>query len=145
MKTVCKILLLIVIYSSFQVWAGPAEDRYLRMLTSGDMRELKLAAKEIKSRHLKDPEVMDVVAEVLLQLYGSASKPQIGPLSWAARALGSSRNGRYFAVLDEVSAGANHKKLRKHARKAKKELSESAGAKVEQYKKGMKKVSIVGY
>ncbi|MBX2857168.1 MAG: hypothetical protein KTR17_00780 [Cellvibrionaceae bacterium] len=145
MKSVLFLSILFVFSQFSPAVAGPADERFIRMLTSGDMRELKMAAKEIKSREIKDPHVMDVVAEVLLQLHSEAWDAQIDSLSWAARALGGSRNGRYFSVLEEVNSGASNKKLRRHAKKALKELSKSAGKKVEQYKKGMRKVKIKGH
>lgn len=120
---------------------NPSEERLVNMMTSGNLRELKGAAKEIHSRRLTNPEVLDVAAEILLQLYPNAWDGQIDTLSWLARALGHSGQARYYEVITEVIDGAPHKKLRKHAKKAIKELTKTTSTDgVTQYKKGMKKV-----
>lgn len=113
---------------------NPAEERIIGMLKSGDLHQLKAAAKQIEGGRTRDKEVLDVAAEVLLQVYPEAWDGQIDTLSWLARAIGKSGNGRYYDALQEVKVGAPHKKLTKHTKKALKQLGPAQG---EQYRRGM--------
>ncbi len=107
--------------------------RYIDQLTKGGMTSVKQAAQSIYNTNLRDTEVLDVAAEVLLQRYPSASGRDIDPLAWVCRALGNSRNSRYYSALNEVNNSNSSAKLRKYARKA---LNELGGASGEQYTKG---------
>lgn len=121
---------------------NPAEKRIVDMMLSGDLHQLKAAAKQIEGGRTRNPEVLDIAAEVLLQVYPDAWDGQIDTLSWLARALGASHNGRYFDALQEVKVGAPHRKLTKHAKKALKELGPSEGT---QYRRGMVKIPVKDY
>lgn len=107
--------------------------RYIDQLTKGGMTSVKQAAQSIYKTNLRDTEVLDVAAEVLLQRYPSASGRDIDPLAWVCRALGHSRNPRYYSTLNEVNNSNSSSKLRKYARKA---LNELGGGGGEQYTKG---------
>lgn len=131
-KLLLSLFLVCFASSAFALNAG--EKRVVAMLKSGDLHELKAAAKQIHGRNMRNPEVLDVAAEVLLTVYPNAWDGQIDTLSWLSRAIGQSKNGRYYSVLQEVKSGAPHKKLAKHAKKALKELGGEEG---KQYTKGM--------
>lgn len=109
------------------------DKRYIDQLTRGGNISIKQAAQSIYNTGEADTEVLDVAAEVLLQRYPTASNNDIDTLAWVCRALGNSRNGRYTSTLQEVADSNAHKKLRKYASKALKELG---GAQGEQYQKG---------
>lgn len=121
---------------------NPAEKRIVDMMLSGDLHQLKAAAKQIEGGRTRNPEVLDIAAEVLLQVYPDAWDKQVDTLSWLARALGASRNGRYYDVLQEVRVGAPYKKMSKHAQKALKQLGPAEGS---QYRRGMIKIPAVDY
>ncbi len=108
------------------------EQNYVSMLTSGSMSSVKIAAQDIYNSSEDNQVVLDYLAEVLLQNYANATMGDIDTLSWAAKALGKSRNPRYRDTLSEVSK-SNNKKLRKYASQALNELSDST---VPQYKRG---------
>jgi len=111
-----------------------AEQRYVDMLTDGSMRSVKSASQDIFNTGEDNPAVLDYLAEALLKNYANAPAGDIDALSWAAKALGKSRNPRYRNTLNTVanSSSAN-KKLRKYASQALESLSEST---VPQYQRG---------
>lgn len=109
----------------------PAGQRYIDQMTQGGMTSVKQAAQSMYNTRVTDTQVLDVAAEVLLQNYSNASDPDA--LSWVAKALGKSRNGRYYSALKEVAGSRADKKLRKHTASA---LKEIGGASGEQYVKG---------
>lgn len=111
-----------------------AEQRYVDMLTDGSMRSVKSASQDIFNTGEDNPAVLDHLAEVLLKNYAGAPNGDIDALSWAAKALGKSRNPRYRDTLSTVanSSSAN-KKLRKYASQSLENLSSST---VPQYQRG---------
>ncbi|KXI29353.1 hypothetical protein [Paraglaciecola hydrolytica] len=109
-------------------------ERYINQLTRGGMISIKQAAESIYNTGLKDTEVLDVAAEVLLQRYPNASKGDIDTLAWLCKALGQSGNSRYYSALYEVAESDAHRKLRKYADNAADDVGKS---KDQQYAKGM--------
>ncbi len=111
-----------------------AEQRYVDMLTDGSMRSVKSASQDIFNTGEDNPAVLDHLAEVLLKNYAGAPNGHIDALSWAAKALGKSRNPRYRDTLNTVAnSSSTNKKLRKYASQALEDLSDST---VPQYQRG---------
>jgi hypothetical protein len=108
-------------------------DRYVEQITREGNRGIKQAAQRIYNTGEKDTAILDIAAEVLYQRYGNASNNDLDTLAWVAKALGSSENGRYRSLLKEVVGSDAHGKLRKHAKRALKQLDKSDAA---QYAKG---------
>ena len=100
----------------------PVEQNYVDLMLSGDLRDLKRAAKLMHDAREDNREVLDVAAEVLLTLYPGAPDRQIDTLSWLSRAIGISGDGRYHDALSEVVEQGPHRKLRRHAKKALRQL-----------------------
>lgn len=134
-KTLQQLLAITLLALSGTVLAlDEAEQRYIDLLSSGSMRSVKQAAQDIYNNGEDNQLVLDHLAEVLLQRYSGAPNGDIDTLSWAAKALGKSRNPRYRDTLSSVAnSGSANKKLRKYASQALEELSSSA---VPQYKRG---------
>lgn len=107
--------------------------RYINQLTRGGLVSIKQAAQSIYNTGESSTEVLDVASEVLLQRYSKAGKRDIDTLAWVCRAIGSSGNGRYHNVLKEVVDSDAHRKLRKYAKKALKQVGDAEG---KQYVKG---------
>lgn len=103
------------------------DQRYIDQLTRGGNVSIKQAAQSIYNTGERDSEVLDVAAEVLLQRYRTAGKSDVDTLAWVCRALGNSESGRYAPVLKEVMDSEAHRKLRKYAKKAYKQVSDKAG------------------
>ncbi len=103
------------------------------------MASVKQAAQSMYNTGETNTQVLDVAAEILLQNYGKASDPDA--LAWVAKALGKSRNGRYYSVLKEVADSKADKKLRKHTAGALKEIGRASG---DQYVKGSVNLQTAG-
>jgi len=116
----------------------PAGQRYIEQMTQGGMSSIKDAAQGMYNSGETNTQVLDVAAEVLLQNYEKGSDADT--MAWVAKALGKSRNGRYFSVLREVSKSNADKKIRKYAESAMKEIGKESG---EQYVKGKVNLSAV--
>jgi len=76
------------------------------MLASGGPGTIGSAAESIASTGITDPEVLDLTAQVLadIHLRNVEDHDYAETTSWLCKALGNSGNGRYKALLDEVSA-----------------------------------------
>lgn len=109
------------------------DQAYIDQLTQGGIDGIKQTAQKIHGTGETSTEVLDVAAEVLLQRYPTASINDVDTLAWVAKALGNSRNPRYYTTLKEVVDSNAQKKLRKHAKKA---LSLVGGPSGDQYVKG---------
>lgn len=115
----------------------PREERFVDMMMSGNLNELKRAAKGMHSARNTNTDVLDIAAEALAQLHADAIDAQIDTLAWICNALGQSANGRYHDLLSVVVVDGSHKKLRKYAKKALRQVGEPTE---NQYKKGMIKL-----
>lgn len=135
-------VLLLGLFISPATASDAVNQRYINQLTKGGMVSIKQAAQSIYNTSLRDTEVLDVAAEVLLQRYPIASHGDIDSLAWLCRALGNSLNSRYYTTLNEVTNNPNtNKKLRKYAKKA---LNQLGGENGEQYTKGTIDLATVG-
>jgi hypothetical protein len=116
--------------------------RYIEQLTQDSNHSIKPAAQSIYKTGEQDTEVLDVAAEVLLQRYPTASDSDIDTLSWVAKALGNTRNPRYYTTLNEVANSNAHAKLRKYANKARQQVGGHPSG--EQYMKGTLNLAALG-
>lgn len=110
-----------------------SEQRYVDMISQGSLTSVKQASQDIFNTGEDNPAVLDLLAEVLLQKYATATSSDIDTLSWAAKALGKSGNSRYHDALAEVADKTSDKKLRKYAEKALDEVGTATGT---QYQRG---------
>ncbi len=141
MKSIWIVLLLGLLISPANA-SDVVNQRYIDQLTKGGVVSIKQAAQSIYNTGLRDTEVLDVAAEVLLQRYPAASRRDLDALAWLCRALGSSLNSRYYTTLNEVINNPNtQRKLRKYAKKGLNQLGEKGG---EQYTKGTIDLATVG-
>jgi hypothetical protein len=101
-----------------------ATERYTKMLASGGPGTIGSAAESIASTGITDPEVLDLVAQVLsdIHLKNTDDHDYAETTSWLCKALGGSGNGRYKPLLDEVSASPMSRKARGYCEKAAKQL-----------------------
>lgn len=106
---------------------------YIDGLARSGLVGIKQVAKNIYTTNEQDVDVLDVVAEVLLSRYSNVRNQDIDTLAWLCNAIGNSGNDRYHKTLKEVVDSKAHKKLRKYAKKALKQVGKPKGA---QYVKG---------
>jgi hypothetical protein len=111
------------------------QQRYITMLTTGGPISIREAAASIYNTGEKNQTVLDTMAEVLLENYKKTGRDEVDALSWIAKALGRSGNGRYHDALKEAADKSGQRKLERYAGQALEELG-NAGS-VEQYKRGM--------
>jgi len=108
-----------------------ASQRYIDQMTQGGMGSVRDAAQSMYNTGETNTQVLDVAAEVLLQNYTKGS--DYDTLAWVAKALGKSKNGRYYSALKQVADSNTDKKLTKYTTAAMKEIGSASGA---QYTKG---------
>ncbi len=108
-----------------------ASQRYIDQMTQGGMGSVRDAAQSMYNTGESNTQVLDVAAEVLLQNYKKST--EYDTLAWVAKALGKSKNGRYYSVLKEVADSKTDKKLTKYTEAAMKEIGSASGA---QYTQG---------
>ncbi|MGL4316205.1 MAG: hypothetical protein ACRCTL_06285 [Pseudomonas sp.] len=102
--------------------------RYIDQLLQGGPVSVSQAAQSIYHTGYRDQEVLDVAAEVLAQKYrGATSNSEADAYAWVCKALASSGNGRYKALLSQV-AEADNGKLQRHCSKAAGSLSAGASS-----------------
>jgi hypothetical protein len=108
---------------------NPAEKNYVDQLLKGGPNMLQQAAESIYNTNNTNPEVLDVLAQVLIEKYPgySMDRNTVNSAAWMCRALGQSGNGRYRNVIMQVADDKSvHKKLRGHCEKAGKPLPKDA-------------------
>ncbi|MBU1566941.1 MAG: hypothetical protein KJ630_15115 [Proteobacteria bacterium] len=89
--------------------------RTIEMLVMGGPESQRDAAQTVYNGFDHSPEVLDVMAEVLLQTYQRPGFVQVDATSWMCKALGASGNVRYRGVLQQVADKAAERKVRKYA------------------------------
>ena len=124
---------ILVLFNTVSQAADVVGQRYIDQMTQGGNHSLKQAAQSIYNTGEKSTEVLDVAAEVLIQRYSTAIKSDLDTLAWVARAIGNSRNPRYHTILKEIVDSDAHKKIRKYAKAALKQVGDPDG---NQYVKG---------
>lgn len=87
-------------------WAlDSSGQRYTKMLASGGPGTIRSAAEDIFNTGYKDQEVLDVAAQVLVDIQTKtlASRDFADTGAWLCKALGISGNGRYRALLQSMA------------------------------------------
>jgi hypothetical protein len=110
-----------VVCTAGTAWALDASgQRYTKMLASGGPGTISSAAQDIYNTGVTDQEVLDVAAQVLSEFYlkNPDTRDYADATSWLCKALGNSSNGRYRALLQQVSDAKIHRKTRKYCDKA---------------------------
>jgi hypothetical protein len=101
------------------------DKQYVDQLIKGGPGTLRQAAENMVNTGYANTEVLDVVAEVILEKYPQAGNQfaYVDSVAWLCRALGSSNNSRYRPLLEHISDDKSaHRKLRGHCEKAMKQL-----------------------
>lgn len=127
MKNIFTSFLLLFLALSYNVKA----DVY-QQLTSGDLDQIKTASQTMTAGRENSQENTDILAEILLLKYESVLSIEVDTLSWACKALGATRDGRYRNILIMIAQSDAPKKLRKYAKNSYRLLPEG----VNSYKSG---------
>lgn len=108
-----------------------ANERYTyhQLLASQDHGLIRLAARTLINGEVFDEAMLDVVAERLLQAPTSLrTADNIDAMSWFAKVLGASGNGRYRPLLQSLHDQAGQPKLRKYLAEALAQLADAESA-----------------
>ena len=88
-------------FTATTAWSASAvAQRYIDQLAQGGPHTIRSVSQSIVSTGERDPELLDVLSEVLLQNYLRASKTDTDANAWASKALGAAGKGRYRAVRE---------------------------------------------
>lgn len=123
----------VLIATPFAAASSPADQRNIERIVNGGSYSIKDASEDIYRSGGNNPEVLDILSEVLLRNYKKSDSEYVDALSWACKALGNSNQARYRDTLTEVAQNADHRKLRKYASNALNQLPKTEAS---QYVKG---------
>ena len=112
----------------------PAQQNLINMAASGHSNSIKQAAENVSQTGEASTQVLDVLAEVLLQNTVKSDGNYVDALAWICKALGNSGQAQYYDALHYTAINASERKLRKYAEAASKQLHPTAETK--QYVKG---------
>ncbi len=86
---------------------------YRKKIQSSEILTRIDAAKEITDSGLTDPELFDIINDILLKIYNSktADKDHIEEITWLCKALASSGNSKYKKTLQEIYNNSNNTKV----------------------------------
>jgi hypothetical protein len=101
------------------------DKQYVEQIIKGGSGTLRQVSENMANTGYANAEVLDVLAEVLLEKYPQTGTDfgSVDSVAWMCRALGSSGNNRYRPVLEHIADNkAMHRKLRGHCQKAAKQL-----------------------
>jgi len=114
---------------------------YVYPLVSEDPGQIRSASNRILDAGITDPELMDILMEVVLE-NAHSGEAWTDSLAWGTKALMNSENPRYYTALKSISEDKSvHKKLRKYAKKAAKGVGDAGD--IAQYTEGMVDLAIV--
>ncbi|MGH8456456.1 MAG: hypothetical protein ACRETW_06810 [Stenotrophobium sp.] len=136
-----KILLQTLIAASMLTMTASAYahagDQYLiNELASGSPESIREAASDIYENGNASVQVLDALAEALLENLDRRDRSYLDALSWSCKALGRSGNRRYYSAVKQASEG--NRKLKKYCGAATDDLQSADGP---QYTKGMTTLS----
>ncbi|MBE8715858.1 hypothetical protein [Cellvibrio polysaccharolyticus] len=123
----CLLAAQLLLISSLAGAASTVGQHYIDRIVNGGPSTVRDAARSIQKSGFSETEVLDVLAERLVQDYQKSGKTQVDASAWVAIALGDSGNKRYYQVLSEVANTAIESKVAKHAKGALKKLKSAEG------------------
>lgn len=119
--------------------AASAKEYLISQISQGGPVTIRDAAKSIYHSGEKDQEILDKLAEAVLQKYPTAMDNTSGDaIAWSCKALAASGNKRYYSVVKEAAEKSGHKGPRKHCDNAADALGSAEGP---QYTAGMASLS----
>jgi hypothetical protein len=123
----CILAAQLLLISSLAGAVSAVGQHYIDRIVNGGPSTVRDAARSIQKSGFSETEVLDVLAERLVQDYQKGGKTQADASAWVAIALGASGNQRYYQVLNDVASTAIESKVAKHAKASVKKLKSAAG------------------
>ncbi len=113
------IFVIFFMFSSVNASSDRTEEvnQYIKKIKSSNIITRIEAAKEISNSGLTDPLLFDLINDILLNKYITASgeKNIIDEISWLCKALASSGNPKYKSTLEEISTNSSDMKIQNYA------------------------------
>jgi pyruvate/2-oxoglutarate dehydrogenase complex dihydrolipoamide acyltransferase (E2) component len=131
MKKISACVLAAGLFASGATFAemNDLDKQYVEQIIKGGPGTIRQTAENMVNTGYRNTEVLDVLAEVLIEKYplSGADFSSVDSVAWMCRALGASGNNRYRPLLEHVSDDKSiHRKLRGHCEKAAKQLPKGA-------------------
>jgi hypothetical protein len=128
-----------IILSSEPASAADSTDGYfINQIAQGSPLALRDTAKSIYQGASRDRQVLDSLAEAMLQRAPTSSDNTSGDaVAWSCKALAQTGDKRYFTAVQQAADKAVHRGARKHCAKGAETLGSAQG---EQYALGMTKL-----
>ncbi|MDY0248666.1 MAG: hypothetical protein RBR45_01270 [Pseudomonas sp.] len=118
----------VLLLSSLASATSEVGQHYIDRIANGGPSSVRDVARSIQKSRFSETEVLDVLAERLIQDYQKGGRLEADAMAWAAIALGSSGNSRYYDVLAHVANTATQSKVAKHTKKSLKKLEKTNAA-----------------
>ncbi|MFL0796637.1 MAG: hypothetical protein K6L73_04015 [Cellvibrionaceae bacterium] len=117
MKTRNYFLILVLLLSPLFAFAEPeVPNEYVKIFKKSHKLEKKKAAESLAWAGISSPELFDLIEKDVLDTYKTAStKASIDFTGWMIKALAFSGNEKYKPTLEKVKLDATHKKTKKYA------------------------------
>ncbi len=115
----------VLLFSSLASAASEVGQHYIDRIANGGPSTVRDVARTIQKSRFSETEVLDVLAERLIQDYQKGGRLEADAMAWAAIALGDSGNSRYYDVLAHVANTATQSKVAKHTKKSLKKLKKT--------------------
>lgn len=124
-KLLCGLVLALLLNSTAYAFSSDEEriDHYLNILNSGHSASQETMLSRLKWSGLSDPRLFDEIERRLLQHYQGPDMSLMGLMAHHVRALGYSGNKKYRSTITKVYEDGAHGRLRKHAKKALRDLN----------------------
>ena len=123
----------LLLHSGVAAALSDKEAFILHQITQGNAEQLRAGARGIVESGLDSAEVLDPLAETMLQNYTKGGD-YVDAIAWVAKAFAEAGNVRYVGVLDKIASQKGNRKIRGAAKKARKALGDPGAA--EQYQAG---------
>lgn len=91
-------------------------------VANGEGRELMGVAIGMEGANLREPQLLDIVAERVRRSMGSNESTEVKGLSYLCRLLGASKDRKYAPLLQDVADKGGDNALRRHAKRGLGEL-----------------------
>jgi hypothetical protein len=93
-------------------------NRVANMLRSNDLQLKKIGAKRVYFAH-KDDVLLDLLSKDMLRIYPIVTDDEdVDTAAWLVKALGSAKDPKYRAAIQEVASKARNTKIQQYAKKA---------------------------
>ena len=95
---------------------------YSSGILSADPGLIRDTAKKMYKAHVKDPAIIKKILLTLRKNINTDDKITVDAMAWLCKVIGQTKNPKYYDALMDISLTANHRKVKKYAKKSAKQL-----------------------